>query len=457
MCAMKRKLYSEMLDWKAKWAGQYSLMIEGARRVGKSYIVEEFVRQEYAHSLIIDFASADKTVKQLFQDKLHNLDEFFMLLETHLGVHLVRGESVIVFDEVQRFPRAREAIKYLVKDGRYQYIETGSLVSLKKNVDKILIPSEEMKLKLHPMDFEEFLWAMGEEMLMEIVRDHFQRGEPMGPILHRKAMDLFRQYLVVGGMPQAVEAFVNGRDLVAVEKAKRAILDLYQDDIGKFSGRLRHKTLAIWNGIPGALSAHEKRFRPSDVGTGLRMRELDSPFEWLKESMTVNVAYNATDPNTGFKMSEDRSALKCYMADTGLLISHAFSENQAALADIVKAILFGKLEVNKGMIIENAVAQMFRAAGQELYFHFNDDRKNALNKMEIDFVLTKSKVSSAHNVYPIEVKSNKEYSTTSLERFRTKFKRYVATPIVLHPKDLATKNGIRYLPLYMAPLVTEFD
>ena len=183
------------------------------------------------------------------------------------------------------------------------------------------------------------------------------------------------------------------------------------------------------------------------------MRELDSPFEWLKESMTVNVAYNATDPNTGFKMSEDRRALKCYMADTGLLISHAFSENKAALADIVKAILFGKLAVNKGMIIENAVAQMFRAAGQELYFHFNDDHQNAANTMEVDFVLSKSKVSSAHNVYPIEVKSNKEYSTISLERFRAKFKRYVATPIVLHPKDLAIKNGIRYLPLYMAEMV----
>ena len=245
------------------------------------------------------------------------------------------------------------------------------------------------------------------------------------------------------------------RDLAAVEKVKRAILDLYQDDIGKFSGRLRHKILAIWNGIPGALNEHAKRFRPSDVGKGLRMRELDSPFEWLKESMTVNVAYNATDPNTGFKMSEDRSALKCYMADTGLLISHAFSENKAALAEIVKAILFGKLEVNKGMIIENAVAQMFRAAGQELYFHFNDDRKNAANTMEVDFVLTKSKVSAAHNVYPIEVKSNKEYSTTSLERFQSKFKRYVATPVVLHPKDLATRNGIGYLPLYMAPLVTD--
>ena len=452
---MKRRIYAEMLEWKSKWASQYALMIEGARRVGKSFIVEEFVRNEYRHSLLIDFAIADNTVKKLFREKLHNLDEFFMLLETHLGARLVRGESVIVFDEVQRFPRAREAIKYLVKDGRYHYIETGSLVSLKKNVDKILIPSEEMKLKLHPMDFEEFLWALGEESIMGVVREHFASGEAMGPILHRRAMELFRQYLVVGGMPQAVEAFVNCRDLIAVEKVKRGILDLYQDDIGKFSGRLRQKVQAIWNGIPGALSEHEKRFRPSDAGENLRMRELDSPFEWLKGSMTVNVAYNATDPNIGFKMSEDRSALKCYMADTGLLISHAFSENRTALADVVKAILFGKLEVNKGMIIENAVAQMFRAAGQELFFHFNDDRKNRANAMEVDFVLSKSKVSSAHNVCPIEVKSNKEYSTTSLERFRSKFKRYVATSVVLHPKDLLVQNEIRYLPLYMAQLVPE--
>ena len=358
---------------------------------------------------------------------------------------------------MQRFPRAREAIKYLVEDGRFHYLETGSLVSIRKNVDNIVIPSEEMKVQMFPMDFEEFLWALGAEPVMKLIRRRFAEGKPMGQSDHRMAMELFRQYLVVGGMPQAVEAFANGRDIKAAESAKRLVLDLYRDDIGKFAGRLKHKVRAIWDSIPGALSAKEKRFRPGLVKEGVKMRELDSPFEWLAESMTVNISSNVTDPSAGLKLSEDRTSIKCYMGDTGLLVSHAFSENSNATYDMQWKILTGKLEVNKGMLVENVVAQMLKAAGQSLFYHYNSDQSNASNRMEVDFLLAKSKVSARHNIHPVEVKSAGDYSTISLERFMKKFRQQAATPIILHTGDADFGKGALTLPLYMAMLIPEMN
>ena len=425
---MKRKIYDKLLEWKRESADKYALLVEGARRVGKSWIVEEFAKNEYKKFLIIDFAKTNRKIKELFEEKLDNLDEFFMLLEARTRTELIRGETLIVFDEVQRFPRAREAIKYLVKDGRFHYIETGSLISIKKNVENIVIPSEELKVQMFPMDFEELL-----------------------------AMEAFRQYLVVGGMPQSVEAFANGRDIRAAEKAKRAILDLYSYDIGKFAGRLKHKVRAIWNNIPGALSAQEKHFKPGLVKEGVKMRDLDSPFEWLAESMTVNIASNVTDPNAGLKMSEDRTLIKCYMGDTGLLVSHAFSENANATCDMQWKILTGKLEVNKGMLMENVVAQMLKAAGQELFYHFNAAQDDRDSRMEIEFLLSKSKVSARHNIYPVEVKSANDYTTTSMDKFRRKFASVVARPIVLHPGDAEFSGDVLKLPLYMAMLIPEME
>ena len=286
--------------------------------------------------------------------------------------------------------------------------------------------------KVSCMDFEEFLWALGAEPVMKLIRRRFAEGKPMGQSDHRTAMELFRQYLVVGGMPQAVEAFANGRDIKAAESAKHLVLDLYRDDIGKFAGRLKHKVRAIWDSIPGALSAKEKRFRPGLVKEGVKMRELDSPFEWLAESMTVNISSNVTDPSAGLKLSEDRTSIKCYMGDTGLLVSHAFSENSNATYDMQWKVLTGKLEVNKGMLVENVVAQMLKAAGQSLFYHYNSDQSNASNRMEVDFLLAKSKVSARHNIRPVEVKSAGDYSTISLERFMKKFRQQAATPIILH-------------------------
>ncbi|MBP5788093.1 MAG: ATP-binding protein, partial [Kiritimatiellae bacterium] len=348
---MKRKVYDKLLHWKRHSAGKYALLLEGARRVGKSYIVKAFAEAEYERHLILDFSEVGRDIKDLFRNKLRNLDEFFMLLQVRTGVTLKPGNSLVVFDEVQRFPRAREAIKHLVADGRFHYLETGSLVSIRKNIDDILIPSEELRLQMHPMDFEEFLWALGRDSLWELVRAKFSTFEPMDKVDHDFAMECFRQYLVVGGMPQAVEIFATSRDLVAVEEAKRAILGLYRDDIGKFAGRLKAKVRSIWEEIPGALSRHERRFYPGLVGVNTKMRDMAAPFEWLSESMTVNICHNASDPNVGLKLTEDTSALKCYMADTGLLVSHAFSENELAAGGIAARLMLGETDVNCGMIV----------------------------------------------------------------------------------------------------------
>ncbi|MBQ7252576.1 MAG: ATP-binding protein [Kiritimatiellae bacterium] len=454
---MERKIYKRLLQWKRTEAGRCALLLEGARRVGKSYIVEAFAKKEYKRHLVIDFAKAGRGIKALFEEKLGDLDEFFLLLEARTGVALERGESLVVFDEVQRFPRAREAIKYLVQDGRFHYIETGSLVSIKKNVENIVVPSEELRLQLHPMDFEEFLRAVGREGTMALVRKRFGEGMPMGQTDHRMAMELFRQYLVVGGMPQAVAAFAEEKRLEEAEFAKKLILDLYSEDIGKFAGRLKEKVRAIWRAIPGELGLHDKRFSPGAAGRNVRMRELEAPFEWLREAMIVNLATNTTDPNVGFKWTEDRSDVKCYMADTGLLASMAFSDGGRSGPEVLWRILTGKIELNKGMLMENAVAQMLRAAGRELHFHKTPVRGPPDERMEIDFLLAKSGISRRHNVIPVEVKSAKDYTTVSLDRFRKKYPGYAATPVVLHPGDMKRADGIVYLPLYMAPLLAESD
>ena len=452
---MKRKIYDRMLQWKQKEARKCALMIEGARRVGKSYIVEEFAKAEYKRHLIIDFAKARKAIKDIFVEKLDDLNEFFLMLEARTGVTLERGKSLIVFDEVQRFPRAREAIKYLVQDGRFDYIETGSLISIKKNIEKIVIPSEELKIQMFPMDFEEFLWALGKEGVLGQVRAHFSKLSPMEQVDHRMMMELFRQYMVVGGMPQAVAAFATTGQLAEVELAKKLILDLYYEDIGKFAGRLKDKVRAIWHAIPGELSLHDKRFSPQSVGRDKRMRDLDAPFEWLSEAMTVNLSTNITDPNVGLKWTEEHVGMKCYMADTGLLASLAFLENDNASIDILWKLLTGKIALNKGMLMENVVAQMLRAAGQKLHFHKTPTNVSADDRMEIDFLLTKSDITSRHNVIPIEVKSANDYTIVSLERFREKYASIASTGYVLHPGNIKQVNGIIYLPLYMTPFLTE--
>jgi len=450
---MNRRIYQTLLEWKKTSNGKSAIMLDGARRVGKSYIAEEFAKREYEAYLIVDFAKASRRVKSFFEDYLDDLDTFFMYLCGAYHVSLVPGNSVIIFDEVQRFPRAREAIKYLVQDGRFHYIETGSLISLRKNVKNIVIPSEEHHVKMYPMDFWEFLEATGNAPIQTIVERRFAERQPIGAAMHRQIMDIFRQYLVVGGMPQVVKTFIETHDLAKVDREKRDILELYRNDIHKFAGSMRTKVAAIFSEIPAELSKHEKKFTFSSVKGASRYRDLQSAFEWLKEAMTVNLCSGASEPNVGLRLNMDRKAIKCYLGDTGLLVSLAFDENELASKDIHNRILNDDIELNEGMIVENVVAQMLRTAGHKLYFYSKDDRKSANSRIEIDFLVARSRTQPKGNTSPIEVKSGRKYSTSSLDKFRDKFAPFLDTPYVLHKKDVLVKDNVVYLPIYMAPLL----
>ncbi len=450
---MRRKIYEEILKWKKRSAGQTALLIDGARRVGKSYIAEKFAAAEYKSYLLIDFNRAPKEVTDLFDNYLNDLDTLFMYLSGFYNTKLYERETLIILDEVQLCPRARSAIKYLVADGRYDYLETGSLMSIKKNVKDILIPSEEEHLKMYPLDFEEFLWALDNETLMPLIQTCYEKKQPMGQALHRKAMDYFRQYMIVGGMPQAVARYVETRDFDSIDRVKRAILELYRADIVKHAAGYEIKVEQIFDNIPAQLQKHDKKFKLSSLKKEARFRDYDDALYWLSDAMIANICYNSTAPSIGLKLNMDRLTLKCYMADTGLLISHAFDENGIVSEEIYKKLLFDKLEFNKGMIVENLVAQMLTAAGHKLYFYSNPSRDEVSERMEIDFLIAKSKISSRHNISPIEVKSGKNYTLTSLKKFRNKYAEQTDTPYVLHTGDLKEEDGITYLPLYMTPLL----
>ena len=425
----------------------------GARRVGKSYIVKEFAQEEYKSYILLDFNKIGKNIKSLFETYLDDLDTFFMYLSSFTNTPLYPRESVIIFDEVQLYPRARTAIKYLVEDGRYDYIETGSLVSIKKNVEDIMIPSEEEEILMYPMDFEEFLWALNNETLMPLIRMNFQKKHEMGQMMHRMAMDYFRQYLIVGGMPQAVAKFVETRDFNKVDRVKRQILTLYRNDIQKYASTYVFKVTQIFDTIPSQLQKHEKKFMLKALTEGARMRDYETAFFWLADAMIVNMAYNTTEPSIGLGMNTDDTTLKCYMADTGLLISHAFNENTIVSENLYNKLLVDKLEFNGGMIVENIVAQMLRSAGHKLYFFSKYSKDDAKERMELDFLIAKDTITSKHNISPIEVKSTNRYTLTSLKKCIAKYDSYLATPYVLHTADLKVEEGITYLPLYMTGLL----
>lgn len=450
---MKRKIYDKLVEWKLNSNGETALLIDGARRVGKSYIAEEFAKENYKSYILIDFNKESKEVTDLFVNYLNDLDTLFMYLSGYYNTKLYPKESLIIFDEVQMFPKARAAIKYLVADGRFDYIETGSLMSIRKNVKDIVVPSEERHIRMYPMDFEEFLLAMDNNTIMPIIKDCFIKQKPMGQAMHRKAMDYFRQYMIVGGMPQAVAKYTESRDFEAVDRVKRDILTLYREDIMKHSEGNELEIEAIFDEIPAQLSKHEKKFRLSDIKTGARMRNYKQPFYWLDDAMIVNTCYNSTEPNIGLKLNMERKTLKCYMADTGLLLSHAFDENGIVSEEIYKKLLFDKLSVNSGMLMENIVAQMLVAAGHKLYFFSKSSRENSEDRMEIDFLIAKSKITNKHNISPIEVKSGERYTLTSIRKFMKKYKEQMNIPYVLHTKDLKEENGIVYLPLYMTMLL----
>lgn len=450
---MERKIYKHLEEWKRDGADKTALLIDGARRVGKSYIAEKFAKDNYRSYILIDFNRASNEVKDLFVHYLNDLDTLFMYLSGYYNVKLYENESLIIFDEVQLFPKARAAIKYLVADNRYHYMETGSLMSIKKNVQDIVIPSEERHIKMYPMDFEEFLWAMDNDTLMGIIKNCFENEKPLGQMLHRKAMDYFRQYLIVGGMPQAIQEYVRTHDFDKVDAVKRDILTLYRADIVKHAKGYEMKVESIFDEIPAQLQKHEKKFKLSSLNKEARFRDYEDALFWLEDAMITNCCYNSTAPNIGLKLNRDRLTLKCYMGDTGLLISHAFDENGIVSEEIYKKLLFDKLEVNKGMIIENIVAQMLAASGHRLYFYSNSSRTDRESRMEIDFLIAKSKITSRHNISPIEVKSSKNYTLSSLCKFKSKYAEQLHIPYVLHTGDWKKEDGIVFLPIYMTPLL----
>ena len=450
---MKRKILDKLIKWKQLSQGKRAILIDGARRVGKSYIAREFAKQNYKSYIIIDFNKTSTEVKNLFEFYLDDLDTFFMYLSSYYATKLYPRESLIIFDEVQLFPRARAAIKYLVEDGRFDYIETGSLVSIKKNVKDIVIPSEEQHIEVYPMDFEEFLWANGNDTLMDVIRKNYYDKKPMGQALHRKAMNYFRQYMIVGGMPQAVENYVSTKDFEQVDVIKRNILNLYRSDISKYAEGYDIKVKSIFDEIPSQLQKHEKKFQLSSISKEARFREYEDALFWLDDAMIINNCYNSTEPIIGLKLNMTRTTLKCYMADTGLLISHAFDENGIVTEELYKKLLFDKLEVNKGMLIENIVAQMLVSAGHKLYFYSNSSKTDSASRMEIDFLIAKNKVTSRHNISPIEVKTGKNYTLNSLQKFRVKYAEQISTPYVIHTDDFKEEEGITYLPIYMTMLL----
>lgn len=446
----KRKIYDKLLAWKKEGNGKKALLIGGARRIGKSTIVEEFAKNEYKSYILIDFARASEAVKDYFRQYLNDLDTFYMLLSTEFGVQLHPRESVIIFDEVQMFPKAREAIKYLVADGRYDFIETGSLISIKENVKDILIPSEERQLKMYPLDFEEFCEALHEASLVPYIRDCFDKKAPLERSLHNKALLLFKQYLLVGGMPMSIVAFLEGRkDFGRADLEKRDILALYRNDIMKIKTQYRSKVLAIFDQIPGLLSRHEKRVVFNRIVAGSSAEQYEDTFFWLSDSMIANECRRITDPNVGLSLTESDSYIKCYLGDTGLLVSHAFDENELLEDEVYKQILAGKLGLNEGMLYENAIAQMLVANGHRLFFYTQYNAEKKRNDIEIDFIISNNS-KTKYKMYPIEVKSSERYSVTSLLRFREKYKARIGDCYLIHPRNFTIYDGIICIPPYMA-------
>ena len=448
---IKRKIYDKILDWKESAKGTKALLVEGARRIGKSTVVEEIGKKEYKSYILIDFNMASKKIFNLF-DNLNEMDVFFQTLSLEYNTRLYNRDSLIIFDEIQKFPKAREAIKYLVADGRYDYIETGSLISIKENVEGITIPSEERKLKMYPLDFEEYMVYMGEELLVEYIQECYQKRVPLEQSQHKKAMHLFKEYILVGGMPQSVVAFKsNARNFFAADIEKRDILNLYRDDIRKAARRYNSKVSAIFENIPGYLSTHEKKIVLNEIEPGATFDRYDEPLFWLDDSMICNLCYKCNDPNVGLALNKNESAVKCYMGDTGILVSLAFAENEITEQKVYKNIMDGKLSLNKGMLYENVIAQMIVAKGKKLYFYTRYSDEKHRNDIEIDYLLSNDS-STNYRINPIEVKSSKNYSTVSIGKFMDVFKRKVENPMIVHPKNLVEVEGVLRIPAYMFAL-----
>lgn len=439
----RRKVYDNLLEWKEKHADSYSVLLEGARRVGKSTIAEEFAKKEYESYILVDFANAPKAVMECFDD-INDPDTFFLRLQAVTGKRLIPYRSVIIFDEIQLYPKARQAIKYLVKDGRYHYIETGSLISIKKNVKDILIPSEEMKLPVYPMDYEEFLWATGSDSY-EIISTAAAAGKALGDAVNRKLMRDFRIYMAVGGMPQAVKAYKEGKNFEEIDVVKRQIINLYEEDFKKIdpSGRIA----SIFRSIPAQLSRNTKRFVLKRA-TGKRPTGKDDErlFD-LIVSKTVNISYNTTDPRISLSDTKDIDSYKMYVGDTGLFVTLMFIDRPVAENELYAKIMSDKLPANLGYLYENAVAQMIAASGRELYYH-TWQKPDSTHYYEVDFLVSKGTKLKA-----IEVKSSGTGKHESLTEFRRKYSDVTDSTIIISQKDVKKEGEIIFRPVYMTDYV----
>lgn len=440
----KRKLYDKMLRWKQESNGETALLIEGARRIGKSTLVEEFAKNEYKSFILIDFSQNSEEVNGLFKD-ITDLDYLFLRLQVIYGTTLYERKSVIVFDEVQQNPLARQAIKHLVKDHRYDYIETGSLISIRKNIKDIVIPSEEVRLPMYPMDFEEFRWALGDTASIPLLRKLFESKKPLGDAAHRKMMRNFRLYMLVGGMPQAVAKYIASNDLSAVDTVKRGIISLYEEDFGKIDET--GKAAAIFDAIPAQLSKNVSRYKISSVISGEKYDRVVEIVRLMEDSRVINAAFHCDDPNVGLALTKDPEYFKMYAGDTGLFVTMAFKSREFTDNIIYQKLLSDKLDANLGYVYENVVAQILRATGKELYYH-TIRKADGKGYYEVDFL-----IADGSKVSPIEVKSSGYTTHTSLDRFVEKYSSRVQNKYLVYTKDLKKDGNVLCIPIYMVPFM----
>lgn len=436
----RRKIYDKLLEWKTESDGRTALLIEGARRVGKSTVVEEFAKNEYESYILIDFSRASKAVKELFED-ISDLDYLFLQLQLQYKVDLHERRSLIIFDEVQQCPLARQAIKALVADHRYDYVETGSLISIKRNVKDILIPSEERKISMYPMDHEEFLWAVGDITTIPLLKKVFDSGKPVGAQIHRKLMRDFRLYMLVGGMPQAVNEYIETNNFRKVDQIKRDILNLYEDDFKKIdpTGKLS----SLFDAIPAQLNKNASRYQVSSVLNGERAENILESIAELKDSKTVLVSYHANDPNAGMSNNKDLGKFKLFLSDTGLFTTLMFKDRDFIENVIYEKLLNDKLSANLGYLYENAVAQILTANGNALFYHTFMNESTRRN-YEIDFILARK-----NKVCPMEVKSSGYKTHASLDAFSRKFSDRIIDKYLIYTKDFAKDEDIFCLPIYL--------
>ncbi len=446
----KRKIYDELLKWKNNSNGQSALLIEGSRCVGKSTIVEEFAKNEYESYLLIDFAVASSEVKECFNKYMDDLDTFFMYLQSKYNVNFIKRKTLIIFDEIQLFPLVRQAIKFLIQDGRYDYIETGSLISIHENFKNFPISKEEVSLKMYPLDFEEFLWANNETQLGKMIKHSFDNLIAMPEDLHELALDLFKQYILIGGMPKSVKEFLeNERSFAKSDERKRMIVDLYRDSIYKIKYSYKIKTLILFDLIPSFLFKKERRVVFKKMEEGTRFDTYESAFTWLKDSQITNLCFLCDDSNDLLSLSENRKYVKCYMCDTGLLVTQSIDSN-SKVSDANKVyedLLNAPLSLYNGMFYENAIAQELVSKGHKLYFYNHYSEEKHRNDIEVQFIVTNS---SNSKIIPIEIKFENKYQIKSLTRFIEKFSDKIDKAYIIHPKNLIIKeNGIICIPPYM--------